>query len=426
MGNLTELEAFLTKTHYRIESFKEAKQLYADKVAPEFSLFDYLRNDEVGISKCIGDLLNIEGKHAQGATFLNLFVKQIAIFFEQKLNNEQSVNDTESTKTGSNWAQIETSKCKVKLELSTDEYRRIDIHLKFQSGQVIGIENKPWAGDQKNQLRDYAEYLCKQSIGNPWLLIYLCNNPPSLESISEEDRINYEKSGNLLLWEYSQLNLWLKECLNEAKAPVVRTFIEELIKYIKKEINGEIDMDLSDKVTDVIEENLSTAMLVANSIDGVKRGLIQKLKSDLLAEANKRNYKLQWKKTLDADWTTYAGFGFNLMHDGSNAFEVWFEFNQSNLRAFYWGVRRKNEDIQQNLDLWSQINLRMSNKYGPSESKSTSWWTWWQYYDFENDFKNWQTRSEPWLAIKNGSIAPKLLKLVDEVNHLFSDVDLLK
>lgn len=133
MGNLTELEAFLTKTHYRIESFKEAKQLYADKVAPEFSLFDYLRNDEVGISKCIGDLLNIEGKHAQGATFLNLFVKQIAIFFEQKLNNEQSVNDTESTKTGSNWAQIETSKCKVKLELSTDEYRRMSILIRLTS-----------------------------------------------------------------------------------------------------------------------------------------------------------------------------------------------------------------------------------------------------------------------------------------------------
>ncbi|WP_228669743.1 PD-(D/E)XK nuclease family protein [Dickeya parazeae] len=67
-------------------------------------------------------------------------------------------------------------------EVTVENGRKIDLLLTFLDG-VIAIENKPWAADQENQLRDYALWLNKRE--RPWTLIYLCNHEPSELSLPE-------------------------------------------------------------------------------------------------------------------------------------------------------------------------------------------------------------------------------------------------
>lgn len=416
----TKVLELLHKAAIKIEGVKEAKRLYGSQIAPDFRIFDYLRDDEMGLSKCIGDLLNPASKHSQGDTYLNLFLSFIDNSIEKQNSNnlDAGVEVIAEIQNFLQWENVVTDNCKMKLEHSTPESRRIDIHLQFMSGEVIGIENKPWAGDQLNQLSDYAKHLKDQAIDKEWLLIYLCNSEPDINSISQDERNKLESQGRILTLTYKELIDWLQQCINITKANVVRVFIEELIKFIKKEINREADMELTNQLSIVIQNHFDVAMQIANSIDEVKRNLLAKLKLDLSSKALEKGYKFNWKNALDSKWSTYSGFGFNFSVEPMFEFEVWFEFSESNLNGFYWGVRKKDNNVERNIDLWNKLNLFMATKYGPS--KATAWWPWWSYYHAEDDFRNWEVSSKPWQAIQNNTLADKLITIVSEVHEYFS------
>src|SRR5690606_29502005 len=101
----------------------------------------------------------------------------------------------------------------VQTEFTTFNGRRLDILLNLNEHRLIGIENKPWANDQPNQLEDYAIHLSKTS--NNWLLIYLCNREPSKESISMESLEKYKAQDRFLHITFDQLSEWLSDCLGK-------------------------------------------------------------------------------------------------------------------------------------------------------------------------------------------------------------------
>ena len=109
--------------------------------------------------------------------------------------------------------------------------RRIDILLDFDEFGVA-IENKPWAGDQKDQISDYVAHLQRRFAGK-FVIVYLTRDEAKPTSLSSDecDRLLREKK--LLLWAYSGvLRAWLTNCYKECEAEAVRVFLRNFIKYI--------------------------------------------------------------------------------------------------------------------------------------------------------------------------------------------------
>ena len=159
----------------------------ARKLATQFNIFDYLRTDEIGLSKLFKDFLDPSGKHGQGTMFLNAFFELIPIDNRPHIINPDQV--------------------RIRTEYTIDSGRRIDIYVEIQcDGQkfILAIENKPYAADSENQVRDYLEFLEKKS--ERFRLVYLSpdGDGPSISSIPNHDRERWKEK--LVLMSYANVN----------------------------------------------------------------------------------------------------------------------------------------------------------------------------------------------------------------------------
>lgn len=379
--------------------------MFSDRLAPEFSLFDYIRTDEMGISTCIASLLDPKGKHGQGDVFLNEFIK--------------------STASVSNWATT-SEHCQIFTEKQANDQRRIDIFLKFDNG-FIGIENKPWANDQKDQLRDYANFLKRTSNGGNWLLIYLCNRDPSENTINDGLLKEISLSGNFIRLNYDEIIDWLWCCYSAARSQTVRVFIEEFAKFIKSNINGELDMSESNEIISTIlksPENIESSFHVYQAIGSLKRRLLENFKQDLIGELRKNNHEIVWEDSL-YESKRYSGFGVKLSNSQDK--HLRFEFDRSELNSFLWGIKRDSESVKYAHETWLEINKLMSDKKWTG--KSSEYWPWYSEASdrqFNNDFKDWSISSKPWIGMANGSLAKDIASLANEIYSLIESKDHLK
>ncbi|MDE3022699.1 MAG: PD-(D/E)XK nuclease family protein [Pseudomonadota bacterium] len=385
----------LNEVAFKIGALREARKRFSAQLAPEFRIFDYLRNDEMGLSRCISTLLNPNGLHGQGSVFLDAFLNQIG--------------------PTSAWAVNATQDCKVITEKQANGQRRIDICLDFGKVGIIAIENKPWAKDQKQQLSDYAKFIEKHT---KRLLIYLSNSDPSEVSIKKDELKELEKSGHFFQLTYKNIIDWLEDCARKSKALVVRIFIEELAKYIRMDINGELDMSEQKELKDVIlksKEHLESAFHVVRAIDDVKKELLEKFRKDLEGSFNKQGMKLVWD--LD-NWKAYRGFiiQFGERLQSSN---LRFEFNNKNLIDFFWGIAGT-DDPYSDAHTWKKINELMITEFGREESESKWPWYSWAEQEFGEGMDDWQTSEKPWLLIHDGSLVKKITELAIRVKEVFS------
>ncbi len=285
-----QIEELLNDVGFRLATLKEARSRFSDQLAPEFRIFDYLRTDEMGLSTCIASLLDPKGKHGQGSIFLDTFLK--------------SLGDKANWATKSKVRQISTEK-------QANGQRRIDIYLDFESPNGgIAIENKPWAGCQDSQLADYADYLEKEFPGSKnWLLVFLSNRDPEKTSITPARREELENDGRFVQRNYGEIIDWLDLCACKARAPVVRVFIEELAKFIRTNINGEVEMSDEKEITSAVLKSPATfcpAFQIAKAMDDIKRELLKKFRYDLASGLKEKNLKLtDWSVE---NWRAYEGF----------------------------------------------------------------------------------------------------------------------
>lgn len=124
----------------------------ARRLARHFNVFRYLRDDELGLSRIIADLLDPTGEHGQGATYLEAMLELLEV-----------------APAGS-----DSSRIRVVTERGTGG-RFIDITVDIPTGGgtfCLAFENKPYAGDQHRQCIDYLEFL-RREYGERFLLVYL-------------------------------------------------------------------------------------------------------------------------------------------------------------------------------------------------------------------------------------------------------------
>lgn len=154
-------------------------------------------------------MINPKGLHYQNDLFLNLFIEKVLGFDLKSFGDILEVN----------------------VEESTNKNRRIDFTIK-STNYFIGIEMKVNAGDLKNQIVHYEEYLTAQVDGQKVFLYYLTKDGKDAPLWSKGGvdirRVSFKK--NILNW--------LDFCQDEVKNITNLNVALEDYKSIVKKITG--------------------------------------------------------------------------------------------------------------------------------------------------------------------------------------------
>lgn len=234
---------FFSNLSHRVSTARQAERELDRHLARRFNVLDYLRTDELGLSKIIADLLDPSATHGQGTLFLELF---FSVF-------------SEYVDFGKCLA-LDPSHISVVVEKEITQQRRIDVYVQIvnkNSAYALAIENKPFAGDQPGQVHDYLRYL-QERIGKHFSLIYLSpqGEGPTEESVPLRDLkakwadrfriLPYAGVAEALLDDHfeqfriSQCSLidWLQACRRDCDVDRFRWFLGDVADFCHREFGA--------------------------------------------------------------------------------------------------------------------------------------------------------------------------------------------
>jgi hypothetical protein len=271
----------------QIKKFKDTQAKQKQRGLNDYNILTTVLkpHDEVRVhSRMIGSFLDIDGKHYQDDLFLKEFLKCL---------NIDNYNTTNS---------------KV-----YNEYENIDLYLTDGVKHII-IENKIWAGDQKNQIKRYIETIKKENEDIDYedlYVIYLSTDraKPSSYSLGDYkiDREYIVNNNNEKLAIYKAMHYkthildWLEKCQYEVQNI---TNLNEAIKQYKSVVEmvtnnykGKV-MNLEGKLLENREwfklaKEISQAYEKANQkrILDIKRNYLATIKDLLNNLSEKISYK---------------------------------------------------------------------------------------------------------------------------------------
>jgi len=215
------LARFFPSLRQELHTFREQKRDSDIYLASDFNVFDFIDPDENTLSDILKVLLDPRGPHGQGVLFLEQFLAHASVPTELHLAGARIFREDATSYIYNPWRRID-----ITLDLSLDSGGH-------QHDFGIGIENKPWAGDQHQQVPDYIEHFRKR-YGDYFLLIYLSGSdlPPS--SLPEDKRTQLERLNQFRFLTYrTELRTWLMTTCKLCKADKVRGFLEDFISYIE-------------------------------------------------------------------------------------------------------------------------------------------------------------------------------------------------
>ena len=207
----------------------EAQKVLDRVAATNFSVFHYFKENENLVSGIFADLLRPDGSHGQGTVFLRLFLKEIDRGGKACIRKSDAYGSLE--------------RCSVYTEYLTDEGRRVDIVIKLED-MWIGVENKPWANEQPNQVQHYLQFLQRKEadaalektaaeVGNAQAcVLYLSGTGDHAGTIEDDDHYltipyGHTKDG-------PSVAHWIAECHRRCEADKVRWFLKDLLEYIAR------------------------------------------------------------------------------------------------------------------------------------------------------------------------------------------------
>ena len=231
---------FFTALGARMEGARAVERELDRLLARRFNALDYLRTDELGLSRIVGDLLDPGGTHGQGTCFLARFGDLVG---PDRWPVDQTVR-------------YDDFDIRVLRERSTDGGGRLDISVELRSqGQApacIAFENKPYAVDGEAQVADYLAFL-RRHYGGRFLLIYLSGHggAPSERSLPRAvckdglaimsfcPRAETDEHEESLPFRFPfSLSDWLRECRQVCDAERLRWFLGEAETFCHKTFGG--------------------------------------------------------------------------------------------------------------------------------------------------------------------------------------------
>jgi hypothetical protein len=182
-----------------------------------FNVFAYIRPNENGLSDILADLLDPRGRHGQGDAFLRLLAGQLEVPLPAGPRRATVYREEMTT-------------------YISKPRRRIDIVLDFGTFG-IGIENKPWAGEQPHQVEDYFSHLGGR-YPEGFLLIYLSGDGQPPPSVGIEELIRREKQNEFRLLAYrTEFVDWIRSCIALCQAESFRWFLRDFLSYVLEQFD---------------------------------------------------------------------------------------------------------------------------------------------------------------------------------------------
>ena len=179
-------------------------------------------------------------------------------------------------------------------------------------------------------------------------------------------------------------------------------------------------------------ESLEAAFLVTRSWDAVKAQLIQQLRDDLKEIIGPKGYEIEYPDKDIIAGNAQSGFSFRWLPEQPQGRKLRFEFDESGLRRFYWGMTCHWEPDQNQTEESRAIRGRIgdviSRYFGTGNSRSGATnpnWAWHRHtidgWDMPGEFNDWGKSPDPWLAIQSGELAEHIVAIVDKVRSAFND-----
>lgn len=384
----------LLRLYQHLSALRHARNLCAPRLAPDFNTLGILSPDELRLSQILKELLSPAGSHAQGAIFLELFLKRFGL--ENYLPSIHQV--------------------KVSTERPTDrianKMRRMDICLDFGRA-AIAIENKPWGPDQPYQCSDY---LAQLTASHPFLycVIYMpgVDGPPSAGSIPECKRQARERESRFKIISYPLLIDWLKDCRRECQSDRVSFFLSEFADYIQQQFVGVEMAEIQEVVNLALEnrETLEAALEISNANYEIRYRLLTQLQQQLTGLMHD-GLTLTWGIEFGRTHSDFrVGFPGAL-------YSVCFEFDKTECNGFVYGVAKIAEGLPDLPDVFLCLNDAIG------VGVSYSWWPW--YQNFPAPYCNWKNAVEPWLDIKSGRMATMIMQKTEAIHAALRNANLL-
>ncbi|MFC6861218.1 PDDEXK-like family protein [Zunongwangia atlantica] len=346
MNEFLEIKDLITTVKSRIDSHLKFKKEYDKYLATDFNFFEFFNLGENKISEVLAYFLDAKQSHGQGDLFLKEFLK---IFCDSKLEIAQIENTCEKIIT---------------------EKRRIDIYIEIK-GLTIGIENKVWADDQVNQLKDYSRFLDEKSGGN-YILFYL--NPYGLEpnekSIDNELKVKLQKQNKLKVLSYKKdiiklINNWLIIC----EADNVNNFLKEFKKYLETKFLGKKTLNMSKELRTIIFENQREVQYLVNEYQAIEYDVLNKLNS-IGKKLDKIEPSIDSSLTIDKNgvfkWENYHVYKFSLSKAGNM---IWIQLVKQDLKLMTNYYLQDGTDVLFK-EILNDLGLKSDNEIDPFLPKS--------------------------------------------------------
>jgi hypothetical protein len=188
--------------------------------APRLNAFSLFNPNEVRLTRVIADLFDPRGTHGQNILFLNALLSALKL---PRVNVLDPIT--------------------VRREMVTTEGRQIDLVIEMPH-LLLGLENKPWAGQQPSQLADYLTTLKGWAADRKPILVFLSNKQP--ETAKSDVTIL-----RLCSDEEESLSNILSRSLPEIKAYRTKIHVEEMLAYLAAEFGDE---EMSDEANSTFIE----------------------------------------------------------------------------------------------------------------------------------------------------------------------------
>lgn len=218
-----QLQSLLEEFAPRLAAARELELELDRHLAPRFNAFDYIRTDELGLSRVIADLLDPAGKHGQGTVLLKAMLEA----FPPTGDVARGLRPTL------------VNPVVVRTERRTDTGRFIDITVDVPVGDrsfCLAFENKPYAPQDADQVTCYLRYLSRRYQCR-FLLVYL---PPSGEgpcdtNLSRQDGKLWENHFRVMPYDgANSLADWFATCRSRSEAERVRAFLKDAEQFCRR------------------------------------------------------------------------------------------------------------------------------------------------------------------------------------------------
>lgn len=245
------LRSFFAGLAPAIEVARSAQAELDRRLATQFSIFydffHFIHKKENTLSRIFGSLLDPKGSHGQGCRFLDALSDEVRASMGRSPSGLGTDGPGVSPKTAPPSARDD---CRIHTEYGfPKKFKKkgsrgsIDIVIEWPGSKYwIGIENKPWASEQEQQIQEYFHALLDkvprgEPIADDRVLILYFSGTGSHPTTATEDRVKARciTMPYLATSDRPSVEGWLRRCRATCEAERIRWFLAELEDYIQKD-----------------------------------------------------------------------------------------------------------------------------------------------------------------------------------------------